>query len=131
MGSLMSRICVFAISALLVGLTAAFAQERQYLVAGKSNALPDDRAIAAAGGRWVDQIPSIGVAIVRSSNPDFLTIIRTDRSVDDASTDMDVRNPEAGEDAIELATAEEPLSQVAQQISTTGVPPGDPLAALQ
>jgi subtilisin family serine protease len=109
----------------------AFAQERQYLVAGKNDALPDDRAITAAGGRWVDQIPSIGVAIVKSSNSDFLTIIRTDRSVDDASTDMDVRNLETGEDAIELATAEEQLSQVAKQISATGVALGDPLAALQ
>src|SRR5262245_11521057 len=61
--------------------TGASGSVRQYLVAGQKDALPDPGAIAAAGGTWVGQIGSIGVAVVRSSNPDFLTLVRRDQSV--------------------------------------------------
>jgi subtilisin family serine protease len=69
-------------------------QERQYLVAGKRNALPDRSAVVAAGGIWVDQITSIGVAVVRSSDPDFLTRVRSDVSVALASPDFEAIIPE-------------------------------------
>jgi len=86
-------------------------QERQYLVAGKRNALPDRSAVVAAGGIWVEQITSIGVAVVRSSDPDFLTRVRSDVSVALASPDFEAVIPETELDTqaeADLATQQLP-----------------------
>src|SRR5262245_56901327 len=66
-------------------------RQERYLVAGNNGDLPSREAIAAADGTRVDQIASIGVAVVRSSNPDFLTAVKQDRSVARASLDFDAR----------------------------------------
>ena len=103
-------------------------QERQYLVAGKRNALPDQSAVAAAGGIWVDQITSIGVAVVRSSESDFLTRVRSDVSVAVASLDFEAVIPET-----ELDTqAEADLAAAAAALASEDVQAaGDPLYNLQ
>lgn len=79
------------------------AEERQYLVAGKNDALPNRSAVEAAGGTWVDQITSIGVAVVRSSDPDFLTRVRSKTSVALASPDFEAVIPATELDAEEQA----------------------------
>jgi subtilisin family serine protease len=91
------RLCILA--ALCVGLFTAAppaladdpgGPERQYLVAGNTSALPTRAAIEAAGGTWTGEITSIGVAIARSSNPEFLALVETDPSVALASPDFEV-----------------------------------------
>jgi subtilisin family serine protease len=102
-------------------------QERHYLVAGQKNALPDRGAIAAAGGTWVDEIASIGIAIVRSSNPDFRTLVKGDRSVALASPDFEAQIP-----AAELSAEEEAdLTAAAELAPAETQEAGDPLYHLQ
>jgi lantibiotic leader peptide-processing serine protease len=117
----MARLVTLAIALLLAAALApaAFGRvnpestslgERQYLVAGQKGALPDRAAIAAAGGTWVDQITSIGVAVVRSGNPEFLTLVRSDPSVALASPDFEAQLPASelsAEDAAALTAAAE------------------------
>gem|GEM_PF-6251021 len=103
-------------------------QERQYLVAGYGSALPNPAAISAAGGVWIDQIPSMGLAIVKSNNPNFLTLVKQDWSVELAATDIDVKNPEAEPTAEEEAALDEAEAQMAQmedQAAASGVLPND------
>src|SRR5262245_48750761 len=113
----------------------AWTQERQYLVAGYKNALPNPAAIAAAGGTWTGQIPSIGVALVRSSNPNFLTRVKKDKSVELAGPDLAARIPEdelTSEDAAVLEEAEAQLSQGEDQVITPSAPiPNDTFYFLQ
>jgi lantibiotic leader peptide-processing serine protease len=97
--------------------------ERQYLVAGKNGALPDRSAVGAAGGIWVDQITSIGLAVVRSSDPDFLTRVRSAGSVALASPDFEAVIPETGLDAqaeADLAAAAAALPS--EDLQATGDP---------
>lgn len=99
------------------------AQERQYLVAGKNDALPDRTAVSAAGGIWVDQITSIGVAVVRSSDPDFLTRVRSMGSVALASPDFEAVIPETEldvEDQADLTAAA--ATRAPEDLQTTGDP---------
>jgi hypothetical protein len=121
------------IAALIVLVAAAatrpvWAQERQYLVAGERSALPDRAAIAAAGGTWVDEIASIGVAIVRSSNPEFLALVKSDPSVALASPDFEAQLPATqltAEEEAELTAAAVELSfEETQEL-------GDPFYNLQ
>jgi subtilisin family serine protease len=112
--------------------SAVWAEEQQYLVAGHKNALPNPVAITAAGGTWSGQVPSIGVAIVTSRNPDFLTRVREDRSVDLAGPDVEAQIPE--EDLTSpaaLTTAEAVLSASEDQAVASGTTPKDPLYVLQ
>jgi subtilisin family serine protease len=114
------------------GLTAKFAtastgssgQERQYLVAGRREALPDRGAIVAAGGTWVDEIASIGVAIVRSSNPEFLVLVKADPSVALASTDFEAQDVPVAESNAEQADL--PAAAVVEPQAL-----GDPLSIIQ
>src|SRR6266545_1156466 len=103
-------------------------QERQYLVAGQNNALPDRSAVVAAGGNWVDQITSIGVAVVRSSDSDFLTRVRSADSVALASPDFEAVIP-----ATELdAQTEADLAAAAAALPTEDLQAaGDPFYHLQ
>jgi subtilisin family serine protease len=104
------------------------AEERQYLVAGKNDALPNRSAVEAAGGTWVDQITSIGVASVRSSDPDFLTLVRSKASVALASPDFEAVIPATELDAEEQAD----LAAAADALATEGLQTaGDPFYNLQ
>jgi subtilisin family serine protease len=108
------------------------AQERQFLVAGQKNALPNPAAIIKAGGIPSGEIPSIGVVVARSSNPDFLSLIRRDPSVALASLDLGLKVPEAEpafEDSAAGGALEEAPSTVAEPPS--GVTSDDPLSKLQ
>jgi subtilisin family serine protease len=105
--------------------TGSSEQERQYLVAGGNEWLPNPAAITAAGGTWVGQIASIGVAVVRSSNPEFLTLVKQDRSVALASPDPEVELREPDTD-VELDP-----TVVAELTSTETQAAGDPLYHLQ
>jgi subtilisin family serine protease len=113
----------------------ASAQERQYLVAGPKNGLPNPAAIAAAGGIWTGQIPSIGVALVRSSNPNFLTLIKKDRSVELAAPDIEIPSLEPEPNSLEAEMAEmavegEPSQSEAQSLGPA-VLSDDPLSVLE
>jgi subtilisin family serine protease len=103
-------------------------QERQYLVAGKNEALPDRSAIIAAGGIWVDQISPIGVAVVRSSDPDFLTRVRGEGSVALASPDFEAVIPETEPNAEEQADLAAAASTLAPEDLQAA---GDPFYHLQ
>src|SRR5262245_13622754 len=92
-------IIIFAI--LCTNHTVAWTYELQYLVGGYRNALPNPAAIASAGGTWAGQIPSIGVAIARSNNPDFLTRVKKDKSVELVAPDIVVQVPEEDREAAE------------------------------
>jgi subtilisin family serine protease len=104
------------------------AEERQYLVAGKNDSLPNRSAVEAAGGTWVDQISSIGVAVVRSSDPDFLSRAKSKASVALASPDFEAIIP-----ATELNAEEQSdLAAAADALATEGLQTaGDPFYNLQ
>jgi len=120
-------IIVFAI--LCTNVTLAWTQETQYLVGGYRNALPNPAAIAAAGGTWVGQIPSIGVAIARSGNPNFLTRVKKDKSVDLAGPDIEVRISE--DDTAEGTLGEEAITSQFEDQVTSDALPNDPFYFLQ
>jgi subtilisin family serine protease len=104
------------------------AEEFQYLVAGKNDALPNRSAVEAAGGTWVDQITSIGVAVVRTSDPDFLTRVRGKASVALASPDFEAVIPATELDAEEQGD----LAAAADALATEGLQTaGDPFYNLQ
>ena len=84
-------ILAFFVSLTNGSLTVGTAPEAtNYLVAGHGNSLPNAAAIAAAGGTWMGQIASIGVALVQSSDSRFLTKVRRDSSVALAGRDIEV-----------------------------------------
>jgi subtilisin family serine protease len=115
------------------GSAAAQGQGRQFLVAGPNGMLPDAGDIAAARGTWVDQIPSIGLAIVRSDNPSFLTEIKRARSVALAARDVGLPPPDATpelDDANLSTPAAEPVSL--PESSSAGLAlSNDPLSVLE
>jgi lantibiotic leader peptide-processing serine protease len=111
MRHLLARIGLVVLAAAVLSASAAAipangGQERHYLVAGERNALPDRSAVVGAGGIWVDQITSIGVALVRSSDPDFLTRVRSKESVALASPDFEASIPATEPDAQDQADLE-------------------------
>jgi len=108
--------------------TGSSGQGQQYLVAGQKDALPDPEAIVAAGGTWIDEIASIGIVVVRSSNPDFLTLVKSDRSVALASPDFEAEIP-----AAELSAEEEADLTAAAELASAELmqEAGDSLYHLQ
>jgi subtilisin family serine protease len=133
MRHLLARIGVVALAVAVLNISVATipahgGEERQYLVAGMKNALPNQSAIAAAGGIWVDQITPIGIAVVRSSDPDFLTRVRSAASVALASPDFEARIP-----AIDLdAQTEADLAAAAAALAPEDLlAAGDPFYNLQ
>jgi lantibiotic leader peptide-processing serine protease len=133
MRHLLARILLVVLAVAILSASAATipanaGQERQYLVAGKKDALPDRSAVAASGGIWVDQISSIGVAVVRSSDSDFLARVRGKESVALASPDFQAVIPATELDAEEkadLAAAAATLAPEDRQAA------GDPFYDLQ
>lgn len=81
-----------------VGATASAAAGGQYVVLGKGNKLPaqfeDD--IAAAGGEVLYSVPQIGVALVRSSSPDFATQASGIKGLDAVTADIVVQMAPTG-----------------------------------
>jgi hypothetical protein len=115
-------VLAFIVSLTIGSLPVGTAQEAtNYLVAGHGNSLPDAAAVAAAGGTWMGQIASIGVALVQSSDSDFLTKVKRDPSVALAAPDIEVQLPETNPAEVDLfgvidehtspsATSNDPLS---------------------
>jgi lantibiotic leader peptide-processing serine protease len=111
----------------------SWAEERHYLVAGPKNILPNPAAIAAAGGKWTGQIPSIGVALVKSSNPDFLTLVKKSKSVELAAHDTNMHaddNPGMGP-AEDLSATADPWAEDDGQAVDSGSSLGDTFSFLQ
>ena len=61
------------------GRVAAQAVPTQYVLVGKGDSLPAnmDALVASVGGRLVEQLDEIGVAIVESAEPNFLDAVST------------------------------------------------------
>jgi subtilisin family serine protease len=109
-----------------LGSSTARAQATQFLVAGHDGALPSAADVAAAGGTWVGEIPSIGVAIVRSDAPGFLAAVKKRRSVALASHDVELTIPDAA-----ASGGEELSSSLEESTLSSVVSTPDPFAVLE
>src|SRR5262249_7984573 len=125
------KFILIGLAILNTGHSISWAQEQQYLVAGYNNALPNPAAIAEAGGIWMGEIPSIGVALVRSSDSNFLKKGRAHPSVELATVDPEVSLPDTELNTEELAGVED-LSPTAEEHGVhQGTPPNDPFYPFQ
>jgi len=122
------------IGVLGTGSQAARAEEGHFVVAGHDEALPSAADIAAAGGIWVDQIESIGVAFVRSDAPDFLAKIKKRHSVALAAPDIElwIGDMASDVDASGLASGtEDPSPSLEASSLTSAVTSIDPFSVLE